>query len=271
MGEIGARRIDVGEESWRRRLIGQLADDGVAVLGGVSDRRRVVAVASQVMELRAHPDAGTDMVTVIEDRGLTHRPGLAGFGDTEMYPHTEGTAVPDPPTVLMLACARQASTGGASLLVDAAVVHAELKAQDPDFVGWLTRPETAVFGGGAGFRGRVFTPAADGRVLVRWRGDGLVGFHPRIRERLPLLRAAIDRNTIGVALAVGEALVLSNTWWLHARTAFTGPRRMWRILGDLHPEHGIPLGFRPRPASCPHVGQAKPRSQPGSAPMIAVT
>jgi hypothetical protein len=54
------------------------------------------------MAIRPHRDAGPDGVTVItktEDKSS----GYTGFTDAELIPHTDGSAVPNPPGLLLLA------------------------------------------------------------------------------------------------------------------------------------------------------------------------
>ena len=45
----------------------------------------------------------------------TAGPGYAAFTDAELIPHTDGSSVPDPPGLLLLACQQPADEGGATL------------------------------------------------------------------------------------------------------------------------------------------------------------
>jgi hypothetical protein len=60
------------------------------------------------------------------------------------------------------------------------------------------------------------------------------------------LSEAIERHTLIVPLVAGRGYLLDNHRWLHARTAFTGPRLIHRVLGV--PAPSLPTGIPvPRP------------------------
>ena len=238
--------VDVQSPGCRTRLASALTIHGVATFTGLAKRAKALRVAGEVLTLVSHRDAEADGVTVIRDLGgIAARPGCAGFGHQELYPHTEGTTLVRPPAAMMLVCARPAVSGGESLLVDAAAVHSALLAVDADLAAALGEPRSALFGGGAGHLGAVFSPGKAGRVVVRFRGDDLVRFHPRIACKLHVLRQVIEQRSVRLRLQHGDGFLISNTRWLHARTAFTGPRIMYRILGAPLPELNIPSGFTP--------------------------
>lgn len=145
----------------------------------------------------------------------------------------------------MLVCVSPATLGGESLLVDAGRVHDALSRVDPALLSSLSAPRSALFGGAAGHLGAVFTSTRDGRVAVRFRDDPLVRYRPDITEKLPTLRSTITRHTIKLRLQAGQGFLLSNTRWLHGRTAYTGSRLMHRIVGDPTPPFDLPSGFPP--------------------------
>ena len=70
---------------------------------GITGRAGLVAMARQLMTIRPHRDAGPDGVTVIT-KTQDESSGYAGFTDAELIPHTDGSAVPNPPGLLLLAC-----------------------------------------------------------------------------------------------------------------------------------------------------------------------
>lgn len=55
------------------------------------------------------------------------------------------------------------------------------------------------------------------------------------------LTETVTRHQQPVHLDAGCAYLLDNSRWLHARTAFSGPRRMYRALGS--PRFELPDGF----------------------------
>src|SRR5262249_21376521 len=125
--------IEVDEPDSSRRILEALAGHGLALVRGLHDRAAVLRAGTQIMRIRTHRDSDGDGVTVIEQRIAYSATGsLAGFTDRELHPHTEGSAVDQPPGVLMLACIRPADQGGAVVLVDGAAVYAEIASADPD-------------------------------------------------------------------------------------------------------------------------------------------
>lgn len=231
-----------------RRL---LAVEGLALFGGAHSRAEVLAVAQTLMTVLPHPDADPDGVTAITDLGAAgEHPGAAGFSHRELDAHTDRSGVCSPPALLLAACARPADAGGASKLTDGLAVYEQLAASSPQAVAAFARPRSVLFGGADGHLGEVFTPVpatatAPPRLRLRLRLDDLVAFAPDLHAHLPLLRAAIARNTITVRLGAGEGYVLDNHRWLHAREEFTGIRTLYRVLGDpllrlgMHP--GMPV------------------------------
>ncbi|MEV6404300.1 TauD/TfdA family dioxygenase [Streptomyces bobili] len=206
---------------------------GLALLEQLATRRDVLDAAAHVMHITPHRDSDPDGLTVIQDTGRhAGREGFAGLSNGEVLPHTERSSLAAPPRLMMLVCARPAATGGQCLLADGHAVYADLAEHHPDALAALSEPRSAFFGGGDGHLGSVFTPRADGRPLIRLRWDSLARFSPLAQPYLPVLRAAITRHQRTLTLAAGQGYVLDNTRWLHARSAFTGPRLCYRALGE---------------------------------------
>jgi hypothetical protein len=226
----------------------QLADSGLAIFDGVDDPKGLLTAAATVMTVVPHPDAGPEGVTVLSDLGAAgDHPGSAGFSHHALPPHTDRSGVPTPPGLVMLTCAAGVFVGGASLLTDAAAVHADLASTAPDALVALHRARSVVFGGEHGFHGAVFTESQVAgvpvRCRVRLRLDELAAFDRRLEEHVLILRRAIERHTIRLTLAPGRGYVLDNHRWLHARTAYTGARTLLRVLGEPRPELGLCTGI----------------------------
>jgi hypothetical protein len=211
-----------------------LRSTGMVLLDRLPTRQDVLNAASRIMRITAHRDSDPDGLTVIRDTGLhAGREGFAGLGNGEVLPHTERSSILIPPRLMVLVCARPATTGGECLLADGHVVYDDLAANHPDALAALSEPRSAFFGGGDGHLGAIFTLRHDRRrPEVRLRWDGLARFSPLLQPYLPVLRAAITRHQRVLTLDAGQGYVLDNTRWLHARTAFTGPRLCYRALGD---------------------------------------
>lgn len=215
-------------------VLGALRSTGLVTLEILPTRQEVLAFAKRIMCITPHEVSDPDGLTVIRDTAQhAGREGFAGLSNGEVLPHTERSSLATPPRLMMLVCARPATTGGQCLLADGHAVYADLAEDHPDALAALSEPRSAFFGGGDGHLGSVFTLPPDGRrPEVRLRWDGLARFSPLVQPHLPVLRAAIARHQQVLTLAAGQGYVLDNTRWLHARTAFTGPRLCYRALGD---------------------------------------
>jgi hypothetical protein len=230
---------------WRRpdlraRVAARLRIEGLVTMDGLVRREQVLGLATVLMKVTAHRDSDPDGLTVIRDTGRSSaQPGFAGLGSGELLPHTERSSMPEPPRLMMLTLVHPADSGGACILVDGRAVLCELLVAQPEAAKALAEQRAALFGGGSGTFAPVFEPLTDSRIRLRLRQDDLVRFHPRVEPHLPALRAAIERNRISVPLSAGQAYLLDNHRWLHARTAFQGPRLAYRALGE--PQLGLTL------------------------------
>lgn len=220
-----------------------LRHNGMAVLDSVPDRDALAELARTVCTIVQHRDSGPDGVTTIADSGeRVLRSGYAAFGHGELLPHTDGSGVPRPPELLLMACERPAEEGGECVLIDGQAVYDELAATAPDALRALSAPRSVLFGGASGYFGSVFSRTGD-RVQVRLRLDELATYAPEAERHLPQLRAILDRHRTTLRLGKGQGYVLDNHRWLHARRQFTGQRVMHRIIGDALPDLAMKPGF----------------------------
>jgi alpha-ketoglutarate-dependent taurine dioxygenase len=231
-------------------LAATLAQHGFAIFDGVTDARALPRLAHCLGAIVRHRHSDGSGVTGITNR---HRPvsriGQAGFTDQALAPHTDCSGQPDPPHLVLMACARPALRGGECIVVDGQAVHAELAATAPEALIDLSSPRCALFGalfgGAAGFLGTVFERQPDGRIALRLRSDKLARFSPRTQRWLPTLHQAIERHALTFELPTGTGYAVNNRRWLHGRRAFTGQRVMWRVLVNPHAHWDIPTGFEP--------------------------
>ena len=262
---VARYHVDTRRPGVTGALLGCLATHGIATISGIVDRHAALALAWSVGMVVPHRDADAAGVTVLAGTEPAPQPGYAGLSRRQLTPHTDGTALTRPPTLVMLVCAQPAPSGGEALLVDGRAVHAALQEHAPEAAGPLTRPDAARFGSSPGRLSPVFELAPTGRVVVRFRDDDLAVFSPRTHAALPVLRRLIADHTIVLPLKAGQGYLVQNGWWLHGRTRFDGQRLAWRILVEPWPiEQGIPLiepGFAPLeptpaiPTTCQPTGE----------------
>ncbi|AUY48402.1 TauD/TfdA family dioxygenase [Streptomyces sp. CB01881] len=229
----------------RERAGAVLRERGLVRLGRLGGREDVLYAAGRLMVgLWPHRDADPDGLTVIRDTGRHDgRAGFAGLGRGDLDLHTECAQQPQPPRLLLLACARAGDAGGESLLTDGRAILSELAEFHPAALEALSAPRAAFFGGADGHFAPVLEQLAGGRWHLRLRQDSLARFSPEAEAHLPALRRAIERHTTRLRLAAGQGIVLDNHRFLHGRTAFRGERLLLRALGDPHPVVGLDAGF----------------------------
>lgn len=234
---------DVTVPSAMKAISHRICSDGLALFDGVYSVEAMLAVAGPLMTVTPHPDSDERGVTVIAELGpAANQPNANGFSHHELIAHTDRSGVPEPPALMMLTCAVRARVGGASRFTDGLAVYGDLAARCPNALAPLSRPRSALFGGAAGYLGSVFThvPGAEpSRIAIRLRLDDLVSFSPDVAEWIPQLTAAINRHSFTMTLQPGQGVILDNHRWLHARDAFDGLRRIYRLLSN--PLASIPM------------------------------
>jgi alpha-ketoglutarate-dependent taurine dioxygenase len=233
---------DILNPAQQPRVVALLRQHGLVTFTGITERAALASAASTMMSIRTHRDAGPDGVTVVTDTQATAS-GYAAFSDAELIPHTDGTSLPEPPGLLLLACQQPATQGGDTLLADASRITATLARQHPDTLRALSAPRAARFGTADGYLGPVIEPTGPGRLGIRLRLDDLATFSADTDRALPTLRAVITQHMKTIHLRTGEGILVSNTRWLHGRDRYSGPRVMLRVLGDPLPGSGILTEF----------------------------
>jgi hypothetical protein len=246
---FAAHYVDVTGPDAEAAVVERLRDSGLVTFDGLARRGNVIAFASRIMAIASHRDSDPDGLTTIRDTpGRRNLAGFAGLGQGELLPHTDGSSIPEPPRLMLLACERPADQGGECMLIDGQMLHAELSKRWDEATVMLSRPNTAFFGAGNGHSTQVFTVHPGGRVTLRLRQDDLARWSPLVAPYIPCLSEAIIRHQRRLALSAGQGYVLDNHRWLHARKRFSGERRYLRALGEPH----IPLA--PGFAIAPTIG-----------------
>jgi alpha-ketoglutarate-dependent taurine dioxygenase len=119
MGTFQAYYTDIHASGWQRYAAAQLRERGLVTFSGITGRAGLIDIACQLMTIRPHRDADPDGVTVITQT-QDDSSGYAGFTDAELIPHTDGSAAPNPPGLLLLACQQATDEGGSTRVVDGA-------------------------------------------------------------------------------------------------------------------------------------------------------
>jgi hypothetical protein len=234
---------DIRAAGGREKLIRLLKDEGLATFSGVTNRASFLNLAHGLLTVYPHRDSEPDGVTVITSGAENRKPGFAGFSSAGLHPHTERSGVAEPPRLVMLCCINPGASGGASQLVDGALLYQEVALADPAMLHILTAPRSVFFGGAAGYLGSVFENVGAGRMTIRFRLDDLAQFSPEVTQVLPLLTSLIHEHASTADLGQSEGFVLDNTRWLHGRNPYTGSRTMLRILGNPLPGLALQRGF----------------------------
>ncbi|MEV7038374.1 TauD/TfdA family dioxygenase [Amycolatopsis sp. NPDC051061] len=239
-------RVDVGAVGGAGELAAVLAGAGVALFDGVRTEQQLLQLTARLGHLVPHRDSTGSGLTVITDRTGTYPPtGQAGFSRHPLAAHTDCSDLPRPPLLVAMTCARPAEHGGDWVLVDGRAVHHQLATTAPEALADLSARRGAYFGGAAGIVGNVFEPDPRGLIGIRLRRDALARFVPQAQRWLPRLAQVIDRHTITIPATTGGGYIVNNRRWLHGRTAFTGPRTVYRALIEPRPAWRIPAGFTP--------------------------
>jgi alpha-ketoglutarate-dependent taurine dioxygenase len=170
--------------------------------------------------------------------------------------HTDGTLLPRPPDIAALVCVSQASSGGATVLIDGQLLCSELGAVKPDAVTVLQAPHHFDALGqvpGLATKQQPILDWSDGHVRVRYLRQYIEDGYRRIGEPVPAeLDSAMDaldtasgqeRYQAEVLLRRGQLLIWDNNRFLHGRRAFDedgSRRRLLRIYGTLRPDFAEP-------------------------------
>lgn len=245
--------VDLHAPGGQAALVDRLAGHGLVTFDRIFGRDGALTLMRSFAMVLQHRDSDPGGVTVLtaSEPLARVRSGFAGFTSQELKPHTDGSSLPRPPTLVMLVCAVPAGEGGTTEAIDGREVYDSLVAEAPEVLRELLMPRSVLFGRGAGHLGSIFEPVGGGGVCIRFRHDDLARFSPAVTAVLPQFLEVIRTRTVRFRLGPGQGYVLQNGRWLHGRTGFTGHRRIYRILGEPYPADrlngSVGLGFVPNP------------------------
>jgi len=200
--------VDLRARDGRAALVDRLADHGLVTFDRIAGRNDALALMRSVATVVHHRDSDPDGVTVLTatEPPAGVRSGFAGFSSRELVPHTEGSSLPEPPTLVMLVCAVPAREGGATEVTDGREVYDSLAAEAPEVLRELVTPRSALFGTGAGHLGSVFEPVGGGAACIRFRHDDLARFSPAVTAVLPHPLEVMHARTVRFTLGPGPRL-----------------------------------------------------------------
>ena len=237
---------DVADPPTAEKLRHQVCSDGLALFDGAYDVEAMLAVTRRIMYMTAHPDSDDRRVTTIVDLGpAADQPNARGFSRRELMAHTDRSAVPDPPGLMMLTCASrpESAVPTGSPMAWPSMMIWPLPALSPCRRSAVrARCCSAVPRPPRGGLHRCPRPrTGPGRDPVASRRSCV--FLTRRRGVDPQLAASINRHTLTVTLQPGQGVLLDNYRWLHARDTFEGPRQLYRVLGNPLPSLGMYPGI----------------------------
>lgn len=220
-----------------------LVDDGFALIRGVpTDLGQVVAVAETFGFVRE-----TNYGTIFDVR-VEENPVNLAFTGLAISPHTDNPYRDPVPTLQLLHCIHNETTGGESGLVDGFAAAKMLRENNPRAFDVLTRtPVTFRFDStdahlsatmpmiGLDQSGRVREIRFNNRSMVAPRLESSLAreFYSAYRTFAELLYH--PEAQLNFQLDAGDCLIFDNTRLLHARTAFaaTGGRHLQGTYADL--------------------------------------
>jgi alpha-ketoglutarate-dependent taurine dioxygenase len=207
----------------------------------VAERDRLaVAVAAALGTPSPVGDATGTVVWDVRPRPdlpAGQRAGNISVSSGEACLHTDSTFSARPERWFLLWCVRPAADGGASVLVDSAAVVSRMQAGRArrQALDVLMARDVPMWDGRRVLPVRVLHREGDGTVKVRYRADllreglaraGVAEGEP-VAAALRTLAAELDdaASRLVVPLAADDLLIVDNHRVLHARQAFTDPRR----------------------------------------------
>lgn len=219
-----------------RRAERLLCADGLFFFCDIETEQDAIDFAAHFGDIVPHRDSEPSGITrICHSEVEPVSDAYRGFSSAALFPHTDRSSLQSPPPFLMQVCYRQSGIGGESTLVNIPKLLAVVSEQDQSVLEVLQDPTHAIISDGkTTYRGPLLEQAGDGSLSFRFRNDNCIYMTPRLSDVFGRLLREIERLTMTCKLPEGCGYLVHNGWWLHGRTAFSGPREMWRILLDGH-------------------------------------
>jgi alpha-ketoglutarate-dependent taurine dioxygenase len=220
--------LDLTKIDSAEHLAEALGRDRFVTFDSIHSREDLLHLSNVLGTIVAHRDSDEDGVTRIVKRNEEHpQDGYWAFTASHLNLHTDGSGVPQIPTLVVLWCAQPAREGGISLFVDGKKVYQVLSEQYPRILTVLKAPNSAIFGD---LRSSVFQILENGNMCIRFRYDSLGYFAAPVSAVLPTFLELLSKYLISFSLQAHQGYIIQNGRWLHGRTAFHGAREMYRVL-----------------------------------------
>jgi trimethyllysine dioxygenase len=197
------------------------------------------AVAQQIGVLRMTIFGGDSWDYVVESTKEDLLHSDTAYTPMDIKPHTDGTYMFDPAGVQVFHCLEHQGTGGINGLVDGWNVLTQFQQSDPDVYEYLTTQPMDFYYSDLNYSFHTLSPVArvnDAGAITSFRFNNHDRNPPHpLRKDLALyhrsvqtLERAIESHDNCVDIKLLPGIVLLTYGWrvLHARTPFTGRRRM---------------------------------------------
>ncbi len=229
--------LDMVREHIEEQITHALAQTGMILFDGIQTEEDLLYLCTQFGIIAYHRDAdNTGLTHIVKQYDIPPIEGYQAFTASSLALHTDGSSMPDPATLVVLWCTQPADEGGVSLFVDGKQIYQILAKEHPHILRILTTPRSAIFTGAVlPFYSSIFSRPDDGTMSIRFRYDDLGHYSTSVHDVLPTFLALLNRYTISFALRKYQGYILQNGRWLHGRTAFSGERKMCRVLIHTNP------------------------------------
>jgi len=233
--------VDLRSPEFLDRTVEVLNEFGFATFDGLSSPEDLLPIAAQFGNVIIHRDSDARGITTIAPKeGAESVSGLAGFTNKELFLHTDGTAMDNPASFLLIYCNQPAESGGESMLLDGKKLYEELAKTNPVLLEELKLPGSAVFGSAQNQHKGSILEIADGLKTLRFRYDELGIYSPTVTQNIPELLAIMDGLQVKFSVKKGQGYIVNNRRSLHGRTPFVGNREMFRVLVNV--DTATPIG-----------------------------
>lgn len=212
-----------------------LVQTGLLLIDGLADAAQLAALSHSLGSLLIQEDT--------DQRGVKAVSPEAAMAGSEL--HTDRASMSDPPPLVWIYCAKQASVGGESVFVDMALVVKALQEEQPELLKALCQPQSVCFGiGELVMMTQLLSCDEQARWVARFRYDRWGFYSPPLIEALPKLWALINAYRCALRLTDGQSYLVQNGRWLHgALPSEGGPRHIYRTMIYPHDE-SLKLGWR---------------------------
>jgi alpha-ketoglutarate-dependent taurine dioxygenase len=137
--------LDIAGAHAEEQIARALAQDGLVTFDGIRSSGELLQLCSRLGAIVKHRDTDEGGLTRIVKRSdMQLREGYQAFTSSHLTLHTDGSSLPEPPTLVVLWCERPAVEGGTSLFVDGKQLYQVLANEHPQVLEALSTPNSAL-------------------------------------------------------------------------------------------------------------------------------